>query len=147
MREQRFPPPSHRQCNLDYVKALVPESYPSPPNIISRKERREGTSLTQSNRQVLAKEGFSDFSSLYNPALTHVSKLSQDHLDRSVSAARQPCPIRTERQKGRTHRVKPQEMSGKDGGRKKQKRRFAETNPMESFDEINGIVQQFQWIC
>jgi hypothetical protein len=84
---------------------------------------------------------------LYGPALTHVSKLSQDHLDRSASAVRQPCPIRTERQKGRTHRAKPQEMSGKDGGREKRKRRFAETNPMESFDEINGIVQRFQWIC
>ena len=50
MREQRFPPPSHRQCNLDYVKALVPESYPSPPNISSRKERQESMSLAHNNR-------------------------------------------------------------------------------------------------
>ena len=37
--------------------------------------------------------------------------------------------------------------NGKTDGWKKQKRQMAETKPMESFNEINGIVERNQWNC
>ena len=36
-------------------------------------------------------------------------------------------------------------MGGKNDEREEQKRQFVETKPMESFDEINGIVERNQW--
>jgi len=36
-------------------------------------------------------------------------------------------------------------MGGENDEREEQKRQFGETKPMDSFDEINGIVERNQW--
>ena len=43
--------------------------------------------------------------------------------------------------------MKPPEKSGENDKLKREKRQYGETMSMESLNEINGIVQRFQWNC
>jgi hypothetical protein len=51
-------------------------------------------------------------------------------------------PVSFQRQDFLTKLLK---MGGENDEREEQKRQFGETKPMESFDEINGIVERNQW--
>jgi len=43
--------------------------------------------------------------------------------------------------------AKPTKRSGENDSWNQQKRQISGTNPLDSFNNVNGFVQQYQWNC